>query len=125
MSEHLREDDLLDLASGRRSLGGAPVIEAHLADCAACSGLLCTLIDTVDVAPRRDLVGRTLGPYRLDALIGAGGMGEVYRAWDERLERVVAVKVLGERYADSEARAAAAIAHPNVVTVHDTGRVDG
>lgn len=122
MTEHLGEDELLELASGDRSLGASPALEAHLADCAPCSTLLCTLLDT-EPAPR-DLVARRLGPYRLDAKIGAGGMGEVYRAWDERLQRTVAVKVVSERV-ETEARAAAAIAHPNVVTVFDTGVHDG
>jgi serine/threonine protein kinase len=80
------------------------------------------------------LAGRTLGPYRLQSQIGAGGMGAVYRAWDERLGRSVAVKVLAARAAASpelerrlatEARAAAAIVHPNVVTIHDVGSADG
>lgn len=123
--EHVTEDDLLDLASGRQLLGDTPEIESHLADCPACSGLLSTLI--VD-EPRADRAGTTLGPYRLDGLIGAGGMGEVYRAWDTRLHRHVAVKVLRDPDAQrvaAEARAAATISHPNVVTVHDTGSVDG
>src|SRR5581483_12132432 len=73
-------------------------------------------------------------PYRLEAQIGAGGMGAVYRAWDERLRRNVAVKLLVAPTADSperarrlavEARAAAAISHPNVVAVYDVGSVDG
>jgi hypothetical protein len=124
--EHISEEDLLELASGDRSLAGAPVLEAHLADCPACSGLLCTLI----AAPqeRRDLAGKTLGPYRLDGLIGAGAMGEVYRAWDERLERHVALKALTNadaRMLETEGRAAAAIAHPNVVSIYDTGTHDG
>src|SRR5262245_38753402 len=135
MAECIAEDDLLDLAHDRVPLGDAPALEAHLADCAACSALLCALL----TAPRpddarRDLVGRTLGPYRLDGRIGAGAMGEVYRAWDLRLHRHVAVKALSARFAESadrvrrleaEGRAAASIAHPNVVTVYDTGADDG
>src|SRR5262249_22101659 len=78
--------------------------------------------------------GTTLGPYLLHGLIGAGAMGEVYRARDERLQRDVAVKVLSSQLAGSperirrleaEARAAAGIAHPNVVTIYDTGTQDG
>lgn len=69
-----------------------------------------------------------LGPYEIIALIGAGGMGEVYRARDTRLERDVAVKVLNERLAPdarllsrfrAEAKAIAAIAHPNIVSIYD------
>src|SRR6187455_2088242 len=123
MVEHIAEDDLGELSRGGRGLGDAPAIEAHLADCPACSALLCALLAAP--AERRDLAGRSLGPYRLDALIGAGAMGEVYRGWDTRLQRPVAVKALSSRFADSaervrrleaEGRAAAAITHPNVVT---------
>ncbi|MEJ7602021.1 MAG: serine/threonine-protein kinase [Kofleriaceae bacterium] len=132
--ECIAEADLFDLAHARRRLGDAPDLEAHLADCAACSALLCTLLDVPDDRPSRDLTGRTLGPYRLDGLIGAGAMGEVYRGWDLRLLRPVAVKVLsrspgevGERARrlEAEGRAAAAITHPNVVTIYDTGTEDG
>ena len=131
MSECIAEDDLLDLSRGGRPLGDAPAVEAHLADCAACSALLATLLATPrDASERRDLAGRTLGPYRLDGLIGAGAMGEVYRAWDQRLHRHVALKALSARFAESpervrrleaEGRAAASISHPNVVTVYDVG----
>ena len=80
------------------------------------------------------LTGRTLaGRYLIEAVIGRGGMGAVYRAVDERLSRPVAVKVVGAVTTDPqehhklrmrfnrEARAAAALRHPNVVQVHDFG----
>jgi hypothetical protein len=74
--------------------------------------------------------GARLGPYELVAPIGAGGMGEVYRARDTRLGRDVAVKVLPREYADhperrrrfeQEARATAVVDHPNLLAIHDAG----
>jgi len=78
--------------------------------------------------------GRMAGPYCIGALIGAGGMGEVYRAVDTRLQRAVALKFLAgvfsadaaavERFAH-EARAASALNHPNICTVYDVGEIEG
>src|SRR5690348_13337265 len=68
--------------------------------------------------------GTKLGPYEITALIGAGGMGEVYRAHDPRLGRDVAIKVSAERFNDRferEARAVAALNHPNICTLYDVG----
>ncbi|HTS26948.1 MAG TPA: protein kinase [Bryobacteraceae bacterium] len=68
--------------------------------------------------------GDKLGPYEILAPIGAGGMGEVYRARDPRLNRDVAIKVSQERFSDRferEARAVAALNHPNICTLHDVG----
>ena len=80
------------------------------------------------------LDGRTVGPYRIESLLGAGGMGEVYRGLDTRLRRPVALKFLGrelvsdplavERF-EREARAASALSHPNICTVYDVGEMDG
>jgi serine/threonine protein kinase len=78
--------------------------------------------------------GTRLGPYEVVALIGAGGMGEVYRARDPRLGRDVAIKVLPRQYAadedrlrrfEQEARAASALNHPNILVVHDVGTDEG
>src|SRR5580658_722554 len=78
--------------------------------------------------------GARLGPYEIVAPLGAGGMGEVYRARDTRLGRDVAIKVLhdeafgmADRRArfEREARAAAALNHPNIVTLYDTGSDGG
>src|SRR5881296_2370684 len=72
--------------------------------------------------------GTRLGPYEILSPLGTGGMGEVYRARDTRLERDVAVKVLPERLANDsaslarfqrEARAVAALSHPNIVAIFD------
>jgi eukaryotic-like serine/threonine-protein kinase len=72
--------------------------------------------------------GTRLGPYEIHSLIGAGGMGEVYRARDPRLGRDVAIKVLPEsaggphlRRFEQEARAVAALSHPNVLAIYDVG----
>jgi tRNA A-37 threonylcarbamoyl transferase component Bud32 len=69
-------------------------------------------------------VGDRLGPYEIVAPIGAGGMGEVYRARDTRLNRIVAIKVskteFSERF-EREARAIASLNHPNICTLHDVG----
>src|SRR5262249_24697058 len=78
--------------------------------------------------------GRHLGPYEIVEAIGAGGMGEVYRARDTRLHPDVALKILPptlvadptrrERFV-REARAASSLNHPNIVTLHDIGSDDG
>jgi serine/threonine protein kinase len=68
--------------------------------------------------------GTRLGPYEILAPIGAGGMGEVWKARDTRLDRMVAVKVASERFTDRferEARAVAALNHPNVCQLYDVG----
>jgi eukaryotic-like serine/threonine-protein kinase len=79
------------------------------------------------------LTGQHVGPYEIKALIGAGGMGEVYRAFDQRLHRDVAVKVLPTvfngnpdrlRRFEQEARAAAALNHSNILALYDIGRHD-
>src|SRR5713226_1528984 len=68
--------------------------------------------------------GAQIGPYKIEAALGAGGMGEVYRAVDTRLKRTVAIKVakdnFGERF-EREARAIAALNHPNICTLYDVG----
>ena len=80
------------------------------------------------------MLGATLGPYRLVSELGAGGMGEFYRARDPRLGRDVAVKVLPEEVAEDaqrlgfferEARAVAAFNHPSILTVFDVGTHEG
>jgi eukaryotic-like serine/threonine-protein kinase len=80
------------------------------------------------------LSGQRLGPYEIVSAIGAGGMGEVYRAKDTRLERIVAIKVLPAHLADRpesrerfdrEARTIAGLNHPHICVLHDIGRQDG
>jgi eukaryotic-like serine/threonine-protein kinase len=80
------------------------------------------------------LLGRQLGPYQILGVLGAGGMGEVYKAKDSRLNRTVAIKVLPrhlweradlrQRF-EREARAIAGLNHANICALHDIGREDG
>jgi eukaryotic-like serine/threonine-protein kinase len=78
--------------------------------------------------------GLKLGPYEILAPIGAGGMGEVYRARDSRLERDVAIKVLPAHFSQNpqalarflrETKALAALSHPNLLAIFDTGTENG
>jgi hypothetical protein len=122
----LTEDQLLALAVGANALGDATGAEAHLASCATCSALLASAVRRPPARAWNELAGQLLGPYRLDAQIGAGGMGAVYRAWDPRLGRAIAIKVLhGGGSIAAEARAAAAIDHRAIVAIHDVGEADG
>ncbi|HZD30565.1 MAG TPA: protein kinase, partial [Candidatus Angelobacter sp.] len=78
--------------------------------------------------------GSRLGPYEILAPLGAGGMGEVYRAHDSRLNRTVAIKILPASFASDhdrlqrfaqEARSAAALNHPNILSIFDIGEEGG
>src|SRR5271157_30694 len=78
--------------------------------------------------------GTKLGPYEIQSPLGAGGMGEVYRARDTRLDRTVAIKILPEHLSsspeakqrfDREARAISSLNHPNICTLYDVGHQDG
>src|SRR5688572_19502583 len=86
------------------------------------------------ISTRRSLEGRRIGPYEVRSHIGAGGMGDVYKARDTRLDRTVAIKVLPPQVAadpvardrfEREARAVAALNHPHICTLHDIGSQDG
>ncbi len=79
-------------------------------------------------------VGSNIGPYKIVARLGEGGMGEVYLAEDARLDRRVALKILPAYFAaddarlrrfQREARAASALNHPNILTIHEVGEADG
>src|SRR5262245_54459005 len=78
--------------------------------------------------------GARLGPYQIQSPLGAGGMGEVYKAADTRLDRTVAIKVLPEHVAsdpevkqrfEREAKTLAALSHPHICNIHDVGSQNG
>src|SRR5262245_64561004 len=78
--------------------------------------------------------GSRLGPYEILAPLGAGGMGEVYRAKDTRLDRTVAIKILSSHLSnhadlkqrfEREARAISSLSHPHICALHDVGSQDG
>jgi serine/threonine protein kinase len=92
------------------------------------------LAQILDQSGPESLIGKMLGHYRIEARIGSGGMGDVYRAVDTRLDRVVALKTLPEVFAkderflrrfQTEARAAATLNHPNVGIIHSVEQIDG
>jgi len=86
---------------------------------------------SVSTDPR---IGTTLLGYRIEALVGRGGMGVVYRAYEPRLKRNVALKLIAPELSEltefrerflTETELAASLEHPNVVPIHDAGEVDG
>jgi serine/threonine protein kinase len=69
-------------------------------------------------------IGERFGPYKIESLLGSGGMGQVYKARDTRLGRAVAIKVLSEKYSgrfERESRAISSLNHPNICTLYDVG----
>jgi eukaryotic-like serine/threonine-protein kinase len=132
--------DALDLAPDarlafvRQQAGDTPIVEevmSLLRTYPASAGFLSTPPDpgSVSVAVARLGAGDEIGPFRIASLIGAGGMGEVYRAWDTRLEREVAIKILpqvssiepGRERFEAEARAISRLTHPRISTLYDAG----
>src|SRR5271170_3419365 len=80
------------------------------------------------------IAGSKLGPYEIQSLLGAGGMGEVYRARDTRLQRTVAIKILPAHLSsnpelrarfEQEAKSISGLQHPNICVVHDVGSQEG
>src|SRR5580704_13143925 len=114
-------DRLLAFASGSLSDDQSASLEEHIDSCNDCRAALSSAARG-DVPPR-------FGRYRIDTVLGSGGMGIVYRAWDPQLARAVAIKVV-KRAADDatgrarlvrEAQSLARLSHPNVCHVYDVG----
>lgn len=135
-----RDAFVREACGGRRELGDeilsllahADAGEQFFDDLAGAMRAALPALDA-DVAPLDPMIGRIVGRFRVTALLGRGGMGAVYRARDERLDRDVALKLLPPHTADDpgaverflvEARAAGTLTHPNVCTVHEIGESD-
>ena len=123
------EEDLVRMVEGALGNDSLSVIEQHVDTCEHCAAVLAGLGGL-----EQSQVRRTLGRYQLDRRIAAGGMGEVWAAWDPQLRRELAIKFVRPDRADDgrerdrllrEARALARLTHPNVLAVHDVGEIDG
>ncbi|HSK02090.1 MAG TPA: serine/threonine-protein kinase, partial [Kofleriaceae bacterium] len=125
------EDELVGMIEGALGDASLASIEAHVDRCARCAAVIAGLgaLGHGTGAGRR-----TVGRYQLDRRIAAGGMGEVWAAWDPQLRREIAVKLVRPERADDgrererllrEARALARLGHPNVLAVYDVGELDG
>ena len=149
----LDEDTVVAFADGRLDAASRAATEQHLADCSECAELVAAAAGA-DVAAATDddtMPGRllplfgvspalargvTVGRYVILDVVGRGGMGEVYAAYDPQLDRKIALKLLHQTPAPSavqrvardrllrEAKAIARLSHPNVVVVHDAGAID-
>jgi hypothetical protein len=150
------DDELVRMVEGALAHDSMVALEAHVDSCPKCAKLIAELgrmaprkrpitglektalalgSGTEDTgSPMHDPSVRNVGRYQLDRRIAAGGMGEVWAAWDPKLERDVAIKLVKPERADDgrerdrllrEARALAKLMHPNVLAVHDVGEQDG
>ena len=123
------EDELVAMIEGALSPQELAAIERHVATCEACAAVVGDLGALGDPGKPR-----AIDRYQLDRRIAAGGMGEVWAAWDPKLRREIAVKLVKPERADDtrerdrllrEARALARLTHPNVIAIHDVGEHDG
>ncbi|MEM9073826.1 MAG: protein kinase [Myxococcota bacterium] len=122
---HLDDDLLAQFAHGELSPSQTREVEEHLASCADCDAVV------VELARLREQPSK--GRYRIGERLGSGAMGVVFSAWDVRLNRRVALKLLrpalvgpkGEERLLAEARALAKLSHPHVIQVFDVGRWEG
>ena len=147
----LDENTVLAFVHGTASAEARASVEKHLAGCHACTTLVAMVARGAASHPMAGTAtlprtrsrratrarGSTIGRYTILDLVGEGGMGEVYAAYDPELDRRVAVKLLHEEETGAEppeeargrllreAKAIARLSHPNVVVVYDTGTVDG
>ena len=148
MSDCLDEDAVLAFVDGSLDDIGRSSVEGHIANCPACSDLVASaaggdpehlpgrLLEGEAAGANGLAPGATVGRYVILNLVGRGGMGEVYAAYDPQLDRKVALKLLHETAAREaaartarqrllrEAKAIARLSHPNVVVVHDAGAID-
>jgi predicted Ser/Thr protein kinase len=119
-------DALTAFVAGALEETAAVIVEAHIDTCEACRAALSAAVRGATPEPR-------FGRYRIDTVLGAGGMGLVYRAYDPQLDRAVAIKVVRRVDADDaerarlvrEARSLARLSHPHVCHVYDVGEHDG
>ncbi|MDB4961552.1 MAG: hypothetical protein JWP01_1551 [Myxococcales bacterium] len=123
------EDELVRMVEGVLTAESIASIEAHIDTCEDCAAVIAEL-GAVGSPPKPRQVGR----YLLDRKIAAGGMGEVWAAWDPKLKREIAIKLVRPDRTDEgrererllrEARALARLTHPNVVAVYDVGEAGG
>ena len=132
---HERAEALASACAGDSALQAE--VESLLEQPEAAGGLATTDMNVaapLAVPTKATFTGQRIGAYEVRTLLGAGGMGEVYRAWDPRLAREVALKVLPGDVAEDparrrrfleEARAAGSLNHPNIVAVFDVGVGEG
>jgi predicted Ser/Thr protein kinase len=133
------EHAFMELAAGQLDEAAMAAMEAHIDGCAACAELFIALgqlvepdaaLTPADPPATRRMIGR----YQLQSILGSGGMGVVWEAYDPQLARRVAIKLLRPELGDQarrqarllqEARALAALSHPNILAVFDAGEQDG